>query len=163
MFPILPAERSGKSKSNLIRSYLLLLLGGKTLCPPSNVIDTMNMLPVWFIDLIGVCGRDYPHKYKAHRMIHLRIGQKWTRGYTHANIASDLGAIVSSFMIIIYCRRVLWIRMSFPILEQDPYVRLAWRHCGCMYCRLDGKHVVFGKVVSGMEVVRQMEVGTFTI
>ena len=92
MFPILPAERSGKSKSNLIRSYLLLLLGGKTLCPPSNFIDTMNMLPVrlcYLIDLIGVRGRDCPHKYKAHRMIHLRTGQKWTRGYTHANIASD--------------------------------------------------------------------------
>lgn len=24
-------------------------------------------------------------------------------------------------------------------------------------CRLDGKHVVFGKVVSGMEVVKKME------
>jgi len=35
-----------------------------------------------------------------------------------------------------------------------------WEHasgCECMFCRLDGKHVVFGKVVEGMDVLKKME------
>lgn len=50
--------------------------------------------------------------------------------------------------------------MKFPPATSiyRPYTVLVLPSFGnCLIFRLDGKHVVFGKVVDGLEVVRQME------
>lgn len=45
----------------------------------------------------------------------------------------------------------------FPLLSVHVDTHIHTRHTRACMHRLDGKHVVFGKVIDGMDVIKQVE------
>lgn len=54
--------------------------------------------------------------------------------------------------MLLFFLNILLVKKQGPFLNSNPNPICA------VCCRLDNKHVVFGKVIEGLDVVRRMEV-----